>query len=79
MSAHFEGLTMVSDFFLAGMTEQLKGTLMGIVYGHLRVEFCCVNLGAYKLNSMLLEANPFFHSPFAPCVVSSKCMEVSFA
>jgi hypothetical protein len=31
------------------------------------------------LNSKLLEANPFFHSPFAEHVVSSKCMEVSFA
>ncbi len=33
MSAHFEGLLMVSDFYLAGMTEKLKWTLMGIVYG----------------------------------------------
>ncbi len=39
----------------------------------LRVEFCCVKLGVYKLNSKLLEADPSFDAP------SALCMKVSYA
>ncbi len=31
----------------------------------LQVEFCCVQLGVYKLNSKLLEADPSFDAPSA--------------